>query len=46
MHLVFYNKQLKNGSPEGYSGRNNKRVVKILKYNSESVMFAVDIFSM
>jgi len=45
VHFVFYSKQLTNGSPEGYSGRSNKRVVKILKYNSESVKFAVDIFS-
>jgi len=46
VHFVFYNKQLTSGSPEGYSGRSNKRAVKILKYNSEGVKFAVDIFSM
>ena len=46
VHFVFYNKQLTSGSPEGYSGRSNKRSVKILKYNSESVKSAVGIFSM
>jgi hypothetical protein len=46
VNFVFYNKQLTSGSPEGYSGRSNKRAVKSLKYNSESVKFAVDIFSM
>jgi hypothetical protein len=46
LNFVFYNKQLTSGSPAGYSGRSNKRALKILKYNFESVKSAVDILSM